>query len=108
MATALNTLSFMFDRAAETMKRDDLAALQLTKLRQTLDLAYNKVQHVRKKFDAAKVTPEHLHSLADLVRFPFATKLDLRDTYPFGLFAVPDDACNRTICWRGTANRPNG
>src|SRR5437868_14965611 len=72
MATALNTLTFMFDRAAETMKRDDLAALQLAKLRQTLDLAYNKVQHVRKKFDAAKDSPEHLHSFADLARFPFA------------------------------------
>jgi phenylacetate-CoA ligase len=105
MATALNTLSFMFDRAAETMKRDDLAALQLTKLRQTLDLAYNKVQHVRKKFDAAKVMPEHLHSLADLARFPFATKADLRDTYPFGLFAVPREQIVRLHASSGTTGK---
>lgn len=105
MATALNTLTYMFDRASETMKRDDLAALQLAKLRQTLDLAYNKVQHVRKKFDAAKVAPEHLHSIADLVRFPFATKTDLRDTYPFGLFAVPREQIVRLHASSGTTGK---
>lgn len=98
-------LTYMFDRAAETMKRGDLAALQLAKLRRTLDHAYNKVPHVRKKFDAAKVAPERLHSLADVVRFPFATKADLRDTYPFGLFAVPREEIVRLHASSGTTGK---
>ena len=105
MATAFNTLTYMFDRAAESMKRDDLAALQLARLRQTLDLAYNKVPHVRKKFEAANVVPEHLNSLADIVRFPFATKADLRDTYPFGLFAVPREQIVRLHASSGTTGK---
>jgi phenylacetate-CoA ligase len=105
MTTAFSTLTFMFDRAAETMKRDDLAALQLAKLRQTLDLAYNKVPHVRRKFEDAKVAPEHLNSLADIVRFPFATKADLRDTYPFGLFAVPREQVMRLHASSGTTGK---
>ena len=71
------------------MPRADIAALQLARLKQTLAHAYAKVPHVRAKFDAAKVKPDDCKSLADIVRFPFATKADLRDTYPFGLFAVP-------------------
>ena len=105
MATAFNTLTYMFDRAAESMKRDDLAALQLARLRQTLDLAYNKVPHVRKKFEAANVVPEHLNSLADIVRFPFATKADLRDTYPFGLVAVPREQIVRLHASSGTTGK---
>ena len=105
MATAFNTLTYMFDRAAESMKRDDLAALQLARLRQTLDLAYNKVPHVRKKFEAANVVPEHLNSLADIVRFPFATKAELRDTYPFGLFAVPREQIVRLHASSGTTGK---
>lgn len=105
MATAFNTLTYMFDRAAESMKRDDLAALQLARLRQTLDLAYNKVPHLRKKFEAANVVPEHLNSLADIVRFPFATKADLRDTYPFGLFAVPREQIVRLHASSGTTGK---
>src|SRR5712691_6555418 len=81
--------TFMFDRAAETMARDELAALQLHRLKQTIERAYAKVPHVRRKLDAAGVRPDHLKTLADIVRFPFAVKADLRDNYPFGLFAVP-------------------
>ena len=106
MAMAFNTLTYMFDRAAESMKRDDLAALQLARLRQTLDLAYNKVPHLRKKFEAANVVPEHLNSLADIVRFPFATKADLRDTYPFGMLAVPREKIARLHGSSGTTGRP--
>src|SRR5262245_49266806 len=79
----------IFDPAAERMPRDAITAQQTARMRQTLERAYAQVPHVRKKFDAAKVAPEQFKTLADIVRFPFAVKSDLRDTYPFGLFAVP-------------------
>jgi phenylacetate-CoA ligase len=96
---------FMFDRKAETMPRGDLAALQLDRLKQTLKAAYEKVPHVRAKFDAAKVKPDDCRSLADIVRFPFATKSDLRDTYPFGLFAVPREQVIRLHASSGTTGK---
>ncbi len=81
--------TFMFAREVETMPRADLAALQLARLKKSLAHAYRNVLHVRRKFEAAGVTPDRLTSLADIAHFPFTTKADLRDTYPFGLFAVP-------------------
>jgi phenylacetate-CoA ligase len=97
---------FMFDRAAETMPRHDLAALQLARLRQTLARAYECVAPVRRKFDAAGVTPAQLGSLADIVRFPFTAKADLRDNYPFGLFAVPREQVMRLHASSGTTGKP--
>jgi phenylacetate-CoA ligase len=97
---------FMFDRAAETMPRRDLAALQLARLRQTLARAYECVAPVRRKFDAAGVTPARLGSLADIVRFPFTAKADLRDNYPFGLFAVPREQVLRLHASSGTTGKP--
>ena len=87
-ATA-DTLTYMFDRAAETMPRSELKALQLSRLKTTLERAYNNIPHYKKKFDAAKVKPGDLKTLADLARFPFTVKVDLRDNYPFGLIARP-------------------
>ena len=75
----------------EPASRSELQALQLDRLRWTLAHAYNNVPHYRAKFDAAGVSPSDLKSLADLARFPFTTKHDLRDTYPFGMFAVPQE-----------------
>jgi phenylacetate-CoA ligase len=95
----------MFDRAAETMPRADLAALQLARLKQSVAHAYANVPHVRQKFDAAGVKPEQVKSLADIVRFPFATKADLRDTYPFGLFAVPREQVIRLHASSGTTGK---
>jgi phenylacetate-CoA ligase len=97
---------FMFDRAAETMPQRDLAALQLARLRQTLARAYECVAPLRRKLDAAGVTPAHLGSLADLARFPFTTKADLRDNYPFGLFAVPREEVLRLHASSGTTGKP--
>ena len=71
------------------LDRDRLEALQLERLRTTLHAAYDRVPNHRQAFDAAGVRPDDLRSLADLARFPFTTKADLRDTYPFGMFAVP-------------------
>ena len=98
--------SFMFDRAAECMPRADLAALQLDRLKKTLERAYAKVPHFRRKFDAAGVKPEHLTSLDDLARFPFTLKTDLRDNYPFGMFAVPREEVLRLHASSGTTGRP--
>jgi phenylacetate-CoA ligase len=97
---------FMFDRAAETMPRAELAALQLVRLRLTLECAYAKVPHVRRKFDAAGVTPASLKTLADIARFPFSTKADLRDNFPFGLFAVPREEVLRLHASSGTTGKP--
>ena len=103
--SAAKPLDYMFDRKAECMPRADIAALQLARLKQTLAHAYAKVPHVRAKFDAAKVKPDDCKSLADIVRFPFATKADLRDTYPFGLFAVPREQITRLHASSGTTGK---
>ena len=83
-----------------------LRELQLTRLQRTLQHAYDNVPHYRKKFDAAGVKPSDCRSLADLARFPFTTKADLRETYPFGMFAVPMDKVVRIHASSGTTGKP--
>jgi phenylacetate-CoA ligase len=83
-----------------------LKSLQLQRLRWSLKHAYERVPHFRKKFDAAGVKPGDCSSLADLAKFPFTTKADLRDTYPFGLFAVPLDKVVRIHASSGTTGKP--
>ena len=100
------TPPFMFDRGAECMPRVQLAALQLDRLKKTLQRAYAKVSHFRKAFDAARVTPDSVKSLDDLAHFPFTLKTDLRDNYPFGMFAVPRDQVIRVHASSGTTGRP--
>jgi len=100
------SLPFMFDRDAETMPRGNLAALQLRRLRKSLAHAYQKVPHIRGKFDAAGVAPDSLGTLADIAHFPFTEKADLRDTYPFGLFAVPRAEVVRLHASSGTTGKP--
>ena len=73
----------------EKASRDELQALQLERLRWSLAHAYENVPHYKSAFDAAGVHPSDLKSLADLAKFPFTEKEDLRKTYPFGMFAVP-------------------
>jgi len=84
----------------------ELAELQLGRLQATLRHAYENVEHYRREFDAAGVRPEDCRSLADLVRFPFTTKADLRDTYPYGMFAVPMSQVRRIHASSGTTGRP--
>ncbi|MEU9169762.1 phenylacetate--CoA ligase PaaK [Streptomyces sp. NPDC048420] len=91
---------------AERMSREDLRALQLRRLRTTLRHAYDNVELYRKKFDEAGVAPEDCRALEDLARFPFTTKADLRETYPFGMFAVPMDQVRRVHASSGTTGRP--
>ncbi|CEA09023.1 Phenylacetate-coenzyme A ligase [Arthrobacter saudimassiliensis] len=90
----------------ERMSRDELEALQLTRLQHTLKYAYERVPLYTKKFDEAGVRPEDLKELADLRLFPYTTKEDLRQTYPFGMFAVPQDQVARIHASSGTTGRP--
>src|SRR5262245_65246294 len=75
----------------EKASLDELRALQLARLKDALAACYERVPHYRKKFDVAGVHPHDLKELGDLARFPFTTKDDLRQHYPFGMFAVPMD-----------------
>lgn len=90
----------------ESASRDELQALQLERLRWSLAHAYEGNPRYREKFDAAGVHPGDLKSLSDLARFPFTTKQDLRDAYPFGFFAVPEDRLARIHASSGTTGKP--
>jgi phenylacetate-CoA ligase len=90
----------------ETASRDELQALQLERLKATLTHAYNNVPHYRASFAAAGVHPSDLKTLADLAKFPFTTKKDLRDNYPFGMFAVPREQVVRIHASSGTTGKP--
>ncbi|WP_306317167.1 MULTISPECIES: phenylacetate--CoA ligase PaaK [unclassified Streptomyces] len=92
--------------AGERLTGDELGELQLTRLRATLRHAYDNVELYRKKFDAAGVRPEDCRTLEDLARFPYTTKADLRDSYPFGMFAVPQEDVRRIHASSGTTGRP--
>jgi phenylacetate-CoA ligase len=90
----------------EKFSTKKLKSLQLERLRWSLKHAYDRVPHFRRKFDKAGVKPADCRSLADLAKFPFTTKADLRDTYPFGLFAVPLDKVVRIHASSGTTGKP--
>ena len=90
----------------ERASLDELRALQLERLRWSLRHAYENVPHYRHAFDAAGVHPDDCRDLADLARFPFTTKADLRDNYPFGMFAVPREQVARIHASSGTTGRP--
>ncbi|MFD6797092.1 phenylacetate--CoA ligase PaaK [Streptomyces cyaneofuscatus] len=92
--------------AAEQLSRADLEALQLERLRTTLRHAYENVPFYRAAFDGAGLRPEDCRTLADLSRFPFTAKADLRDNYPFGMFAVPEGDVRRIHASSGTTGRP--
>ena len=91
---------------AERMGVDELRALQLQRLQQSLRHAYEHVPHHRAAFDAVGVHPDDCRELADLARFPTTTKADLRDNYPFGMFAVPREQVRRVHASSGTTGRP--
>ncbi|MBT2323344.1 phenylacetate--CoA ligase [Variovorax paradoxus] len=92
--------------AIEKASRDEIAALQLQRLKDTLQRAYDKVPHYRRAFDEKGVHPGDLQQLADLAKFPFTVKKDLRDNYPFGLFAVPREQVARIHASSGTTGKP--
>ena len=92
--------------AIETASRDEVTALQLKCLKATLQHAYANVPHYKQSFDSKGVHPDDLKSLADLAKFPFTVKKDLRDNYPFGLFAVPREQVVRLHASSGTTGKP--
>jgi phenylacetate-CoA ligase len=91
---------------AERLTPEELRRTQVRRLRRTLRHAYDNVELYRRKFDAAGVRPEDCRTLADLARFPFTTKADLRDSYPFGMLAVPMADVRRVHASSGTTGRP--
>lgn len=90
----------------ETMSREDMSALQLARLQETVNRVYEKVPYYRAKMEEIGVRPEHIKELSDLSKLPFVTKQDMRDTYPFGLFAVPKDDLVRIHASSGTTGKP--
>jgi phenylacetate-CoA ligase len=91
---------------AEQLGKDELQALQLQRLQWTIRHAYDNVPFYARKFDQADVHPDDCKTLEDLAKFPFTTKRDLRDNYPFGMFAVPPDQIRRIHASSGTTGTP--
>lgn len=103
---ALNTTSETLLDAAERASRDEITSLQTERLKKTLRHAYENVPFYKRKFDEAGVHPDDLHQLSDLSKFPFTVKNDLRDNYPFKLFAVPREKLARIHGSSGTTGKP--
>ena len=90
----------------EMLERAELERLQLSRLRETVARVYEKVPYYRAKMQEKGITPQDIQTLADLKKLPFTTKQDMRDTYPFGLFAVPQDELVRIHASSGTTGKP--
>ncbi|MBE5749956.1 MAG: phenylacetate--CoA ligase [Clostridiales bacterium] len=90
----------------ETLPRSELEKIQLERLKETVSRVYEKVKPYRAKMDEANIKPEDIKSLHDLKKLPFITKQDMRDTYPFGLFAVPRSELARIHASSGTTGKP--
>ena len=95
----------IYNEEFETLPREVLEALQLKRLKQVVQRVYHTVGFYRRVFDEAGVTPDDIKTLDDLKRFPFTTKQDLRDNYPFGMFAVPMSSVVRLHASSGTTGR---
>ena len=102
----MDTGQRIWNPAMECMARPELAALQADRLRATAQHAYDNVELIRKRMDAAGVKPAHIRDAADVALLPFTEKADLRDHYPFGLFAVPMDQIVRLHATSGTTGKP--
>ncbi len=90
----------------EALERSELEAIQLERLKETVKRVYERVEAYRVKMDEAGIRPEDIKELSDLAKLPFVTKQDLRDNYPFGLFAVPKDELVRIHASSGTTGKP--
>ena len=90
----------------ETASRDEIAALQLERMQWSVRHAYDNVPHYKKSFDDKGVHPDDLKTLSDLAKFPFTVKTDLRDNYPFGMFATPREDVVRIHASSGTTGQP--
>ncbi|MBE7085204.1 MAG: phenylacetate--CoA ligase, partial [Clostridiales bacterium] len=90
----------------ETLSRAEMETLQLARLQETVQRVYDKVPYYRAKMDEKGVKPQDIKTLKDLAKLPFTTKQDMRDTYPFGLFAVPQEEIVRIHASSGTTGKP--
>ena len=95
----------MYDRAAETMPREELRELQSERLRNTVNRVYENVPFYKKSFDELGIKPEDIRTIEDIVNLPFTLKQDLRDNYPYGLFAVPQRDIVRIHASSGTTGK---
>ena len=89
----------------ECATKDEMKALQSFRLSQTVRKVYNNVPYYRERMEKAGVTPDDIHSVEDLKKLPFTMKQDLRDTYPYGLFAVPMEDVVRVHASSGTTGK---
>ncbi len=96
----------IFQKDIETMQRSEIESLQLERLTKLVKYCYDNVPFYHKRFDEAGVSPDDIKSLKDIERIPFTTKADLRDNYPFGLFAVPNKKITRIHASSGTTGKP--
>ncbi|MEN6553786.1 MAG: phenylacetate--CoA ligase [Methanobacterium sp.] len=96
----------IWNKEAECMSESDKEALQLKRLQAVVKRAYENVPYYRKRFDEAGVKPEDIKTLKDIEKLPFTTKTDLRDAYPFGMFAVPEDEIVEVHTTSGTTGKP--
>ena len=96
----------IFNMEYETMPREALEAIQIRRLQATLSRVYATVPFYRSKFDQAGIKPGDIRSLSDMKHLPFTVKQDLRDNYPFGMFAVPMDNVVRIHASSGTTGQP--
>ncbi|MDJ0802245.1 MAG: phenylacetate--CoA ligase, partial [Desulfobacterales bacterium] len=96
----------IYDIEYETMPREALEAIQLRRLKATIERGYANVPFYRQQFETAGITPGDIQTLADLQRLPFTTKQDLRDNYPYGMFAVPMENVVRIHASSGTTGQP--
>lgn len=96
----------IWNKEAECMNRKDMEALQLQRLKEVVKRAYENVPFYRKRFDDIGLKPEHITTLKDIEKIPFTTKDDLRDNYPYGLFAVPMKKIVRIHASSGTTGKP--
>ena len=105
-AGSIEREEMFFDKPIETASRETIEALQLERLQNCVKRVYERVPLYRKRFDDAKIRPEDIRSLNDLKLIPFTFKQDLRDTYPFGMFAVPREQVVRVHASSGTTGKP--
>ncbi len=96
----------IYDIEYETMPREALEAIQFRRLKATIERGYASVPFYQQKFEAAGITPGDIQSLQDLQRLPFTTNPDLRDNYPYGMFAVPMENVVRIHASSGTTGQP--
>lgn len=96
----------IWNKEAECMSREDKESLQLERLKEIVSTAYEKVPYYQERFKKAGIRPEDIQSLGDLEKLPFTTKTDLRDAYPFGMFAVPEEDIVEVHTSSGTTGKP--